>query len=56
MTQTKHCEEDRQITRPPRPYYRPQLLVYGALCDLTAGGSEVGPEGIGQGNQNKSRT
>lgn len=36
-----------------RLYHRPRLRVYGALRDLTAGGSQLRPEGFGMGNQYK---
>lgn len=36
-----------------RPYHRPRLRVYGALRDLTAGGSVDRPEASGVGNRFK---
>jgi hypothetical protein len=44
MTETTQREGESQKPAPARAYHRPQLLVYGALRDLTASGTTGDPE------------
>jgi hypothetical protein len=55
MTDTTNRERKPKKTAPPRSYNRPQLRVYGALRDLTAGGSGSTAEGASGFDPNQQR-
>jgi hypothetical protein len=53
MSHHNKQQAPQATSRKRRRYSSPELTVYGALRELTEGGTSQSPEGTGVGNQNK---